>query len=103
MLPIERDEFLIQEANGRLEIDGVMVTQRSNGAAYSVGRVYLLFLNLDPSKHVAVRSATDPLGVFSVDADGTLRAYIDRSYPLKDQIAKRFGNSVDKLRRALKN
>ena len=34
MLPIAEDEFLIAETNGQMEIDGVTVTQRSNGAKY---------------------------------------------------------------------
>jgi hypothetical protein len=63
----------------------------------------LLFLWLDRGKRVAVRSGTDPEGVFTVDNEGILRAYIDRSNPLKDQIAKRFGNSLNKLRTALKS
>ncbi len=102
MLPIAEDEFLIQETNGQMEIDGVTVIQRSNGAKYSEGQTYLLFIWIEPSKRIAIRAGTDPLGVFSVDSEGTLRAYIDRPYSLRNQIAKRFGNSIDRLRKALK-
>jgi hypothetical protein len=102
MLPIAENEFLIRETNGQMEMDGVTVIQRSNGAEYSVGQTYLLFIWIEPSKRIAIRSGTDPLGVFSIDSEGTLKAYVNRPYPLKDQIAKRFGNSIDKLRKALK-
>jgi hypothetical protein len=103
MQPLGEDEFVILEANGQMEIDGVRVIQRSNGVVYEDGGVYLLFLHIEPRKRVAVRSGTDPLGVFLVAKDGTFRSYIDRSYPLRDQMASRYGNSIEKLRAALKN
>ena len=102
MLPIAEDEFLIQEANGQMEIDGVTVTQRSNGAKYVEGQTYLLFLWMDPSKRTAFRTAADPLGVFLVDSNGNLSSYLDRPYPFKTALAKRFNNSINELRQALK-
>ena len=102
MLPIAEDEFLVQEANGRMEIDGVTVIQYSNGVWYSENKTYLLFLWLDPSKRTAIRAGTDPLGVFLVDNDGNLTSYIDKDYPLKTDLGKRFNNSVNNLREALK-
>jgi hypothetical protein len=101
--PLREDEFVMLETNGQMEIDGVRVTQYSNGVVYSVGDTYLIFLHLDPSKRVAVRSATDPLGVFLVGKDGTFRAYLDEPYTFRDQMARRFGNSIEKLRKSLKN
>jgi len=102
LLPIAEDEFLIQEANGRMEIDGITVKQGSNGAQYREGQTYLLFLWIDASRRTAIRSGTDPLGVFLVDGDGNFRSYSDAEYPLKEQLAKRFNNSVENLRQALK-
>jgi len=102
MRPLKEDEFVIHEANGQMEIDGVRVIQRSNGVVYSDGGTYLLFLHIEPRKRVAVRSGTDPLGVFLIAKDGTFKAYIDRPYPLRDQMARRYGNSIEKLRTALK-
>lgn len=102
MLPIAENEFLIQEVNGQMEIAGVTVTQRSNGAEYFEGQTYLLFLWIDPSKRTAIRSGTDPLGVFLVDSNGNLNSYIDKPYPLQTTIAKRFNNSIKDLRQALK-
>ncbi|MFN2493619.1 MAG: hypothetical protein ABR501_12140 [Pyrinomonadaceae bacterium] len=102
MQPVKADEFVALEANGQLEIDGVKVTQRSNGVEYAVGGTYLIFLHIDPSKRVAVRSGTDPLGVFLVSKDGTFKPYVDVQYPLRDQLSKRFGNSIAKLRDGLK-
>ena len=97
------DEFVIVEVNGEMEIDGIRVIQYSNSVAYSVGSTYLLFLHMEPSKRVAARSGTDPLGVFRVGEDGTFSSYIARPYPLRNQMAKRFGNSINNLRSALKN
>jgi hypothetical protein len=102
MLPIAEDEFLIREPNGQMVIDGVTVTQRSNGAKYLEGQTYLLLLWIEPSNRTAVRASTDPLGVFLLDSHGNLNSYIDRPYPLKTDLSKRFGNSIDNLRRALK-
>jgi len=102
MLPIADDEFLMQEANGRMEIDGVTVIQRSNGARYLENQTYLLFLWMDPSKRTAFLTGSDPLGVFLVDNDGNLTSYVDETYPLKTELAKRFNNSLNNMREALK-
>ena len=102
MLPIAEDEVLLQETNGRMEIDGVTVIQNSNSAWYLEDQTYLLFLWIDPSRRTAIRAGTDPLGVFLVDNDGNLSSYIDQPYPLKTGLAKRFKNSVINMRQALK-
>jgi hypothetical protein len=102
MLPIAEDEFLVHETNGRMEIDGITVIQHSNGPAYLEAQTYLLFLWINPSKRTAIRSSTDPLGVFLVETDGNLSSYIDQPYPLKSHLAKRFKNSVNNMRQALK-
>ena len=102
MLPIAEDEFLIEESNGQMVIDGVTVTQHSNGAKYLEGQTYLLFLWIDPTTRTAIRSAADPLGVFLVDSNGNLSAYVDRPYPFKAALAKRFNNSINDLRLYLK-
>jgi hypothetical protein len=101
MLPIGEDEFLIQEANGQMEIDGVTVKQYSNGPRYREGQTYLLFLTMDTSKRRAFRSGTDPLGVFLVDSNGNLTPYLDEPYSFGTQLAKRFNNSLANMRQAL--
>jgi hypothetical protein len=103
LLPIAQDEFVISEINGQMEIDGITVIQSSNGAVYSEDQTYLLFLWIDRSKRTAIRTGTDPVGVFLVDSEGNLRSYLDRSYPLKTELGERFKNSVGHLRQALKN
>ena len=102
MLPIAEDEFLISEVNGEIEIDGVTVRQDSTGAKYLEGQTYLLFLWIDPSKRTAVRTATDPFGVFLVDSNGNLSSYLDRPYSLKTALLERFNNSLNDLRQAVK-
>jgi hypothetical protein len=83
-------------------IDGVTVTQHSNGATYLEGQTYLLFLWIDPATRIGIRSATDPVGVFLVDSNGNLSPYIDQPYPFRTALAKRFNNSVNELRQYLK-
>jgi hypothetical protein len=102
MLPIAEDEFLLQEINGEMEIDGITVTQISNGVKYSEGQTYLLFVWIDPSKRTAVRAGTDALGVFRVDSDGNLSSLVKEDYQLKNQVEKRFKNSLDNFRQAVK-
>ena len=102
MLPIAEDEFMIQGSNGRMEIDGVTVTQSSNGARYLEDQMYLLFLWIDPSTRTAIPAGSDAHGVFLVDNDGNLSSYVDNDYPLKTDLAKRFNNSVINMRQALK-
>ena len=102
MLPIAEDEFLIHELNGQMEIDGVTVTQVSNGAKYFEGQTYLLFLWIDPSKRTAIRTGTTPSGVFLVDSNGNLSSYLDDTYPLKTALAERFNNSLNDLREGLR-
>ena len=102
MMPLQEDEFVMVETNGQMVIDGVRVTQLSNSVRYSVGGTYLIFLHLDPAKRFAVRSGTDPTGVFLVGKDGTFKAYIDEPHPLRDDLYKQYGNSIENLRRALK-
>lgn len=101
LLPAAEDEFMIQETNGQMEIDGITVTQHSNGAKYVEGQTYLLFLWID-SNRTAIRSGTDPLGVFLVESDGNLLPYVKRPYRLNGELGKRYQNSVDNLRQALK-
>jgi hypothetical protein len=102
MLPIAEDEFLLEEANGQMVIDGVTVTQHSNGAKFLEGQTYLLFLWIDPTTRTAALSASDPFGVFLVDNNGNLSPYIDQPYPFRTALAKRFNNSVNELRQYLK-
>ena len=101
MLPVAEDEFMIQETNGQMEIDGITVTQHSNGAKYLEGQTYLVFLWID-SNRTAIRSGTDPLGVFLVESDGNLRPYVRRPYRLNEELGKRYQNSLGKLRKAVK-
>lgn len=102
MLPIAEDEFMIEESNGQMVIDGVTVTQHSNGAKFLDGQTYLLFLWIDPSTRTAALSASDPFGVFLVDSNGNLSPYVDEPNPFSAALAKRFNNSVNDLRQYLK-
>ena len=102
MLPIAGDEFLIEEGNGQIEIDGVTVIQHSNGARYREGQTYLLFLWFDKSTRQATRAGTEPFGVFLVDSEGNLTPYMKDPNFFKDQLEKRFKSSLNNMRAALK-
>lgn len=102
MLPIAEDEFLIQEANGQMEIDGVTVKQFSNGAKYKEGQTYLLFLSIDPSTRTAIHAGTDALDVFLVDNDGNITPYLKEPNHFSTDLGKRFKNSLNNMREALK-
>ena len=102
MLPLAEDEFLIEEGNGQMEIDGVTVIQHSNGARYREGQTYLLFVWLDKSTRQATRAGTEPYGVFLVDDEGNLTPYMKDPNSFKDEVEKRFKSSLNNMREALK-
>ena len=97
-LPVGADELLMQGGDGSIVIDGIMVIQHSNSPDYLPSKQYLLFVELDSSRRLAVVPWSDEIGIFTVDADGVVKATDNLSYNLKDQIGKRFGNSVERLK-----
>jgi len=98
MLPINADEFLMPESGGTLVIDGITVTEYSNSPQYSLSKRYLLFLELDSAKKIGGIPWADEVGIFTVDDDGTLQGTDDDSYELKDKLASRFDNSMQRLK-----
>ncbi len=98
LLPVRADELLMGGADGSMVIDGVMVIQRSNSPDYLSSTPYLLFVELDSSRRLATVPWSDEIGIFTVDADDLVKATDDLSYDLKDQLGKRFGNSLERLK-----
>jgi ligand-binding SRPBCC domain-containing protein len=98
LLPVGADELLMQGADGSMVIDEVTVIQRSNSPDYLPTKRYLLFVELDSSRRLATVPWPDEIGIFTVDADGKVKATDNLSYDLKDQMGKLFGNSVGRLK-----
>nr|MBA2524811.1 hypothetical protein [Pyrinomonadaceae bacterium] len=71
---------------------------RSNSPDYLPSKQYLLFVELDSFRRLAAVPWPDEIGIFIVDADGVVKATDNLSYDLKDQMLKRFGNSVERLK-----
>lgn len=104
MLPVGENEFLLHITGGTLVISDVIVSQRDMGFPnYSLEQTYLLFLNLDAERHVAhVPWTGDAVGIFAVREDGSFAATDNESYDLKEQLQRRFGNSLARLRQHLR-
>ncbi len=99
MLPIGEDELLIPVRGGTMFINGVIVShQASSDLNFAPGQTYLLFLNLDAESRVAHTPWLDIVGIFAVNEDGTFQPTTSRYYELQEQLRRRFGNSVDRLR-----
>ena len=102
LLPLSEDEMLMQGGDGSARIDGVTITQRTNSPDYSLAEKYLLFLEFDSSRRLATVPWSDEVGIFTVDGEGSVKATDGGSYDLKEQMGKRFGNTVERLRGYLK-
>lgn len=103
LLPVNSDEILISERGGVLEVEGVKVAVYSNSPHYSLSSRYLLFLEFDSDKRVGFVPWTDEIGTFTIDDSGRLKATDNDSYDLKEKIASRFGNSVERLKSYLEH
>ncbi len=88
----------MQGADGSMVINGVMIIQRSNSPDYLPSRQYVLFVELDSSRRLAAVPWPDEIGIFTIDDNGIMKATDHQSYNLKDQMAKRFSNSLEQLR-----
>lgn len=92
-------ELLVPRSGGTIVKDGVTVDLQLKGFPdFTTGQKYLLFVDYNSSARVGA-PALGPLGVFRVNADGTVTA-ISASSDLKDDIAIRFGNSLSQIRAA---
>ena len=103
LLPLNADEFLIPGSGGTLDVEGVRVTEYSNSPKFSLSNQYVLFLNLNSDKQVAFIPWSDEVGIFTIDANGLLKATDNNSYDLKEKMASRFDNSVEQLKSYLEH
>jgi len=93
-------QLLVPLAGGTVVKNGVVVNFKlQDFPDFTIGQSYLLFVDYDSTRRVGA-PALGPLGVFSVNSDGTVTALAGIS-DLKDDIALRFGNSLSQIRTAL--
>lgn len=93
-------EMLVPRGGGAIVKDGVSVDLRPfEFPDFTIGKSYLLFVDYDSAARIGA-PALGPLGVFSINADGSLSAIAANS-DLKNDIANRFGNSLSQVRTAL--
>lgn len=93
-------ELLVPRAGGTIVKNGVEVDLRMQEFPdFTPGQMYLLFVDYEPAARVGAPTL-GPIGVFTVNSDGTVTA-ISAISDLKDDIATRFGNSLSQIRTAL--
>jgi hypothetical protein len=67
MLPVASDELLIPRNGGSVKVDGVsLIAEEVSFSQFRISHKYLLFLQIDPSKNVALLKM-GPTGVFTMD------------------------------------
>lgn len=93
-------QMLVPKSGGAIVKDGVLVDLQLQGFPdFTIGQSYLLFVDYDAAAKVGA-PALGPIGVFAINANGTVTA-LSATSDLKDDIATRFGNSLSQIRTAL--
>jgi hypothetical protein len=93
-------ELLVPKSGGNIFKDGVSVDIEVHGFPdFILGQKYLLFVDYDASARVGA-PALGAIGVFRVNADGTVTS-LSATSDLRDDIATRFGNSLNQIKTAL--
>jgi hypothetical protein len=93
-------QMLVPKSGGSIIKDGVLVDLQLQGFPdFTIGQSYLLFVDYEAAAKVGA-PALGPIGVFTVNANGTVTS-LSATSDLKDDIATRFGNSLSQIRTAL--
>lgn len=101
MLPLDEDEILIPVYQGTTYIDDVAVTMQTPGLPpFSENVQYLLMLVKTPSG--TANLYVGPIGVFTIDSEGTIESINNLPHPMKDVIEHRMGKSLKRFKRHLK-
>ena len=99
-LPLASNEFVLSKNGGQTILDGVEIEQvEKEFPQYQLGQKYLFFLSLDPSGEAT--TAGGPLGVFTVNSDGTFLPINTRDHLLKNGLKQKFSNSIERLKKDL--
>jgi len=93
--PVGWDTMLLASNDGSVIIDGVTVTHLSDRLRFSVGKKYLLFVELD-SRGVGI--VPNQRQAFEINEKGRLSSVAPVESDLSRKLASRFGNSLDRFR-----
>jgi hypothetical protein len=102
LLPLGADEVLLSSAGGSIVSEGITVVERSPYEfRLRLDRQYVLTVYLESSGAIAARASTSD-GFFELQADGSILPMGRTDLPLAKDIYVRTGNSLEFLRRAVK-
>jgi hypothetical protein len=97
MFPLQPDEFFMPKSGGNLTEDGIEIEQIEPGfPKFELGQKYLLLLSMD-SSNIATTGG-GPLGVFTIDENGSTTPLTETPHLIKEGMKQRFGNSLDRLK-----
>lgn len=103
LLPLNEDEVLLPRHSGTVVIDGVRVTTVESGfPPFLPSQRYLLFIDLDASRRVG-RLSMGRYGVFTVNADGSIRHINNQDHPFRSEIEMDHGSALERLRMRIGN
>lgn len=98
MLPLDSDEILIQTYGGTVVVDGVTVSMVDRDMPrFLKSHRYLLFLQTDPSGKIGLLKM-GPEGIYAIDAYGFLEPASKGPHPVVQEIERRLGNSLERLK-----
>ena len=105
LLPLQSGEILVALLGGSAMIDNVLIDAIiENFAGVTLGRKYLLFLNLD-AVHQRGNLPIGPQGILTVNPDSTFTPVTElgtgETEPISRGLEYQFGNSLSRLRAAL--
>ena len=97
MLPVNKDEFMIETDGGTVEIDGVKVTQNGGFMKYSGSERYLLFLTTNASGKIA-GVGMGASGVYTISPENRLVPVSKQNERFIQDITGLYGSSLDSLK-----
>ena len=99
-LPLKGGEFVVTKYGGSFQMEGVWIEMfDSHFPQFQVGNKYLLLTSLNPSGTADICGGS--VGAFIVGGDDMIRPMNKNSHPVKEEIEKEFGNSLEILKRHL--
>ena len=102
VLPLSAGEFLLPKTGGTANIDGVEVQQFvEDYPEYELDQKYVLLITLYPSG--IARTFGGPIGVFKVLPNDKLAPISESEHKIRKDFKDVFGNSLDQVRKHLKN
>jgi len=102
VLPLSAGEFLLPKTGGTASIDGVEVQQFvADYPEYELSQKYVLLITLYPSG--IARTFGGPVGVFKVLPNDKLAPISESEHKIRKDFKDVFGNSLDQVRKHLKN